>query len=349
MVSAFRANLRANPTLDAEGHRSAILKRQSKGYRDKDPAPNHQACLPLIVWKSLHKLQRCHFTTAIGQLIIGALFFGMRSCEYSSVNDSDGKRKTKRLELQNISFFSKHKDGFIVEIPHSAPETDLIQAECVSVTFVDQKNGEKMCTITQHRTTNPAFCPVHAWGSLVKRVRGYPKATDSTPVNTFWDHKKKKCVLITSTQVRNHLRTAVKSVGAKRLGVQLNRIGTHTIRTSFAMLLYLANVRTSTIMLIGRWKSDAFLLYLRKNIKEFTEGVTSSMLSQPDVFFSLTSTNSGNNNDLPHRQLADRDDPRVPHADSISSAPRFNGPGNRKNTSSAATPHFIAPALRIWG
>lgn len=115
------------------------------------------------------------------------------------------------------------------------------------------------------------------------------------------------------------------------------------------MLLYLANVRTSTIMLTGRWKSDAFLLYLRKNIKEFTEGVTSSMISQPDVFFSISSTsNSGGSNDLPRRQLADRDDPRVPHADSISSTLRFNGPGNSENTSSAAA-HFIAPALRIWG
>ena len=110
------------------------------------------------------------------------------------------------------------------------------------------------------------------------------------------------------------------------------------------MLLYLANVRTSTIMLLGRWKSDAFLLYLRRQVKEFTEGVTHQMTSQPDLFFNIPTNPT---DDLPSRQRADRFDPMTSNTNSTASIARFNGLALRGNTS-----HFNAnhtPAMHIWG
>ena len=43
------------------------------------------------------------------------------------------------------------------------------------------------------------------------------------------------------------------------------------------MAMYMANVPVYTIMLIGRWCSNAFLVYLRKQVKEFTAGVSRLM------------------------------------------------------------------------
>ena len=37
-------------------------------------------------------------------------------------------------------------------------------------------------------------------------------------------------------------------------------------------------------MLIGRWGSDSFLAYIKKQVKEFTRGVSSRML-QHDIFY----------------------------------------------------------------
>lgn len=147
-----------------------------------------------------------------------------------------------------------------------------------------------MITITQHGTKVSGKCPVYAWAHLVYRIRSYKGTTDNTPVNTF-KLPNGKLGLISSKQVREHLRTTVQYFGASRLGVELSNIGNHSIRTSCAMLLYLANVRTSTIMLIGRWKSDAFLLYIRRQVKEFTEGVTLRMIDQSDTFFSIGHSN----------------------------------------------------------
>ena len=50
------------------------------------------------------------------------------------------------------------------------------------------------------------------------------------------------------------------------------------------MAMYLDNVPTFTIMLIGRWSSDAFLRYIRKQVEQFTHNVSTRMLKH-DSFF----------------------------------------------------------------
>ena len=72
---------------------------------------------------------------------------------------------------------------------------------------------------------------------------------------------------ITSQQVRSQLRVYAKLQNVCDLGIVYRKIGTHTIRTSSSMIMYLAVIEPCTIRLIGRWKSDAFLLYLREKFK----------------------------------------------------------------------------------
>ena len=56
-------------------------------------------------------------------------------------------------------------------------------------------------------------------------------------------------------------------------------------RQSFTRLtLYLAKVPTYTIMIIGRWSSDAFLRYIRKQVEGFSSNISSLMLQNEDFF-----------------------------------------------------------------
>ena len=48
------------------------------------------------------------------------------------------------------------------------------------------------------------------------------------------------------------------------------------------MAMYLAGVPVDTIMLIGRWSSDAFLRYIRRQVQEFSAGVSRRMIMTPD-------------------------------------------------------------------
>lgn len=271
----------------------------------------------------------------------------MRSCEYTST-PREAVQKTKLLRICDLRFFNKSTKGLHFPLSYSAPKQSLQTAECVSITFVNQKNGERMATITQHRVTaahpDTILCPVHAWGALVHRVMSYPKSTTLSTVNTFLH--KGKLTKITNQQVKRHLISIVKLLGPETLGVDIKRIGTHTVRTSAAMLMYLANIRTSTIMLIGRWKSDAFLLYLRRQVKEFTAGVTDQMSRQQEMFFTIPSDHT-QMSDLPNRHVSERDDPRTRDINSLASHSRFNGRPSTNNTSNASQAH--PPAFHTWG
>jgi hypothetical protein len=45
------------------------------------------------------------------------------------------------------------------------------------------------------------------------------------------------------------------------------------------MAMYIAGVPVSTIMLVGRWASNAFLLYIRKQVAELTNNVSQLMIT----------------------------------------------------------------------
>ena len=57
-----------------------------------------------------------------------------------------------------------------------------------------------------------------------------------------------------------------------------NEIGTRSIRTSAAMGWCLAGEYPTTIKLMGRWKSEAWEIYFRKQIMEFGKGMASALV-----------------------------------------------------------------------
>jgi hypothetical protein len=171
----------------------------------------------MVVWKSIYENNTTPLDTAMGSLILGALFFAMRSCEYSKTNKDDGKRKTKIITCDNVRFFTGTDSGTIRELHHDLPVTTLQNAECVSITFVQQKNGEKMETITQHKVTGSQLCPVRAWATTIKRVEGYSLSTKTSPVNTFVLPDSGKMVAITAKQIRAHIIAHVLKLGPDRL------------------------------------------------------------------------------------------------------------------------------------
>jgi hypothetical protein len=282
---------------------------------------------------------------AHGHLLVGAMFFAMRSCEYSQTQQADGIRKTKIVTIEHVRFFTTTSDGHNKELPHDTPFKIMHKATFVSITFVSQKNGKRMETITQHRTTNGPICPVVSWVFTVCRILGYDKTTVKTTVNTFFDTTTGKLGWITAKQSRECLRSTVRIIGQHKLGIDLNRVGTHSLRTSCAMLMYLAKTRTATIMLLGRWKSDAFLLYLRKQVKEFTSGVSDMMVHQAPTFYTVPTPQSRETQDL---FLADNDDPGTRNGDSIASRSRFNGPAPRTINASTID-RMNPPAFHLWG
>ena len=230
---------------------------------------------PLSVFKSLYEDRSSKYNTALGQLITGALFFACRSCEYSKVNNSED-RKTKILTLANIKFF---KDLLEVLVPGNFKYADFIQ-----LTFVCQKNQMNNQSIIQHKSSF-SLCPVKTWAELKCRILSYPRTSEESAVNVFY--QKGKLVQFTSDAVRTHLRKYIKDTDPFETFYKSSKIGTHSIRTSFAMILHDIGVSPYIIKLIGRWQSDAWLSYIRQKLPDFSQNIAKRMVKSDAEFKSL--------------------------------------------------------------
>jgi hypothetical protein len=196
----------------------------------------------------------------------------MRSCEYLKVS---GSRKTKLLLLEDIQFHTDNR-----EISHSSPE--IFDCDTVTITFKDQKNGELMQRRTAWRTNDPILCPVNAWASIVTRITSYSGCGKKTPVNTVLVNG--RLVQITSTMMVASIRSAAFTLGRDRLGYGPKSFGTHSIRCGAAMAMHLGGCATFVIMITGRWKSAAFMEYIREQVAQFSEGVSQRMILRQNYF-----------------------------------------------------------------
>lgn len=83
---------------------------------------------------------------------------------------------------------------------------------------------------------------------------------------------------VSSEEMVAALEAAIESIGWERLNLKRGDIGTHSIRSGAAMAMYLGEVPVCTIMMIGRWSSDAFLRYIRKQVEQFSRNVSNKMI-----------------------------------------------------------------------
>ena len=240
-----------NPTHDKSGKRKTSISKQLKAYHDVDPAVEQQPALPASVFEYLFKDKSSSLNSAIGELTSGVLFYAMRSCEYSS---TEGNPKTKLLMLGDISFY---KNGKLIK-------TDRQNSDDVKIILRTQKSGVKNEPAIRRRAPkNHPLCPVRIWAKIVDRIWSYRSSTDDTPINTILVRKKPR--LIKASTIRTKIRGAVIKLGESNLGIKASKVGTHSIRTSCATMLSLQGEDSENIKIAGRWNSDQFLKYIRKN------------------------------------------------------------------------------------
>jgi hypothetical protein len=273
VAKTFRDNNHQSPCHDEYKCKHPLLQQQIKGYRNADGSKKQQkAATPALIRKTYH-MSGTKLHEAIGDLVGGAYFFACRSCEYSEVY---GERRTKLLCKGDIKFV---KDRRI--LPHSSPLLHL--ADSVTLKFDTQKNDERFAEVTQHNSGDPVLNPVVRWANVIRRLEQIPGCDQATPVNAYLDEAG-NLQFVKSREVCERLRAAAMAIGADKLGYSYEDIGTHSLRSGAAMAMYLSDVPVFTIMLIGRWSSDAFLRYIRRQVQEFSRGVSRNMIREESFF-----------------------------------------------------------------
>ena len=126
-------------------------------------------------------------------------------------------------------------------------------------------------------SNNVTLCPVRAAAAIVCQIKSYPGANHNTPISAIWRYNRIKH--ITSIQIRNALRDAVKAIGEGILHILVDEIGTHSIHSGAAIVMFLSGCPVFLIMMIGCWSSNTFLRYICKQVKEFNHGILQKMLT----------------------------------------------------------------------
>jgi hypothetical protein len=67
--------------------------------------------------------------------------------------------------------------------------------------------------------------------------------------------------------------------GKTVFGFDPHEIGNRSIRSGAAMALFLKDHSTAKIMILGRWSSNAFLVYIRPKVLEWTNNMSKDMVS----------------------------------------------------------------------
>ena len=270
VAQAFRSNNREDPRLDSDGKTCFLLQEQFRGYKNKDGATKKRKALPLVVLQKLEDLSISVRDKAIALLLIGAIFFAMRSCEYLKTAPSDDEKRTKILCLRNFAF---KKDGRLVDLnsPH------LINADLIIITFEFQKNTKRNQAVHMFKTDDTVLNPVSAWARTIQRIlKTVPNASLDSKICLFQEGN--KTIEFKSNKVRSKLRSIVDLFGKVELGFGKDDIGLHSIRSGGAMAMFLSGVSEIIIQRVGRWSSDAFLEYIREQVDSFTIGVSQKML-----------------------------------------------------------------------
>jgi hypothetical protein len=120
-----------------------------------------------------------------------------------------------------------------------------------------------------------------------------------------------RATTITAMEVLVHLRAAAIQYGEARLGFLTSRIGTHSLRAGAAMAMFLAGVPVETIQLIGRWRSQIFMRYIRIQVQQMTKGVADFMTGNPD-FFTIEGEEARTDRQRSPRFTGGRPGPRLP-------------------------------------
>jgi hypothetical protein len=120
------------------------------------------------------------------------------------------------------------------------------------------------------------MCPVKLWASIVTQILSFKGSNTDSPVSLA--QHRNSTISITSEIVANLLKDGIIAIGETKLGIHGSEVETHSIRSRAAIAMYLARVPIFSIMLIVCCSSLAFLKYIRKQVQEFSFGISSKMI-----------------------------------------------------------------------
>jgi hypothetical protein len=216
---------------------------------------------------------------AVADLVAVAFFFLLRVGEYTCPSSAK-KTRTRQFRLKDVTFWAGTAARQRHQLPFNTPLADLLAANSVTLILSNQKNGMRDAVLHHDRVADD-LCPVKA---LARRFASARAASGGRPNALICQYGPNNQVV--ARHVSQVLERAAIRTSIWLEGFALNRIGTHSIRASGAMQLFLNGVSEAQIKKIGRWKSATWLSYIHSQISAVSEGLSRRMV-RPVVYYNI--------------------------------------------------------------
>lgn len=176
-------------------------------------------------------------------------------------------------------------------------EMDLESLRFVTVRFREQKNKQKSEKRTQGRTNDALLDPVLSMARAVLRVK---RKVDN------WNRETELCTVgrksnelrVTEKVVLQTLRMVCRIYGGSgHFGFNEDEIGNKSLRAGAAMAMFLSKRRYSEVAMkfLGRWRSTAFMDYIRPQAMESTSDTAAHMVNHTVTDLAGDDTDNANN------------------------------------------------------
>ena len=209
------------------------------------------------------------------------LFFGFRKSEWAQPNGNTNiaapyrDPKEKNPDLAQIAAFCWDDFEFMkgprvisLQEFRDSPESSI---DAVRLRWRIQKNGDRgqQKRLARHRS-DPSLCGVTRAISIAKRfLRLFPNRDPPRDVPlALYRGKQHKVMLISDKVLEGHMRRAAAAVYKFDVSKPdekkaVNLWSSHSLRVGACVILHVNGCSAETIKFLLRWRSDAFMEYLR--------------------------------------------------------------------------------------
>lgn len=115
----------------------------------------------------------------------------------------------------------------------------------------------------------PPFCPVFIAATVCSIARAIGPEAPICQIDS--------ATQVTPDHISAVLRAAARRDGLALRGFPIDCITPHSNRASAAVQMYLAGFDEETIKRLGRWSSNAWMIYIRPEIAQLNTGVSAAL------------------------------------------------------------------------
>lgn len=213
---------------------------------------------------------------ATADLILIAFYYLLWVGEYTMKGTRNDSKQTIQFQLRHITFFARDSYGRLRQLPRTAPDHDILNAESATLRLENQKNGWKGVCIHQETNGDAYHCPVRALGRRFLHIRHHTKNHQAAPLSSFFSNNEARHV--TDKDISSALKLAAVALEYPTLkGIPIDRIDTHSLRSGGANALALCGYSDREIQKMGRWRSATFKEYIREELNIYSQGMSTKM------------------------------------------------------------------------